>query len=201
MKITKLNLTNQTILVVSPLYDQIDKLHQINTLCNEQSIIIFMGDICFPYKQTYEIVPRINILQAFMEDKSAYFVVGNHDLTYVAKCANIHADVCMWLQCQPRILKINYANGSNYLFLHGGIKPDHKTQNDLEEDLEVSFLEKWHSDYDGRFGFVISSHPSQENHQIKKYPHSLSVDTSAHQSKSIAIQEITTQGLGKLVYA
>jgi len=200
MKITKLNLTNQTILAISPLYDQIDKLHQIKTLCTEQTVVVFMGDICFPYKQTYEIVPRVNILQAFMEDKSAHFVVGNHDLIYAAKCANIHADICEWMHLQPRVLKISYSNGSNYLFLHGGIKPDHKTLNDLENDLEVSFLEQWHSDYDGRFGFVVASHPTQENHQIQKYPHSLSLDTSAHQNKKVAIQEITAQGLGKVVY-
>ena len=191
------NLTSgQTILVVSPLYDQIEKLTPLFFKRPSNSIWVFLGDTAFPYTQTHEIVFRINSLQVRMENQQVCYIAGDHDLTFANKHANIHVDVCDWIMRQPRILKCSYPNGSNYLFLHGGIKPDYRSIQDIENDPESSFLIDWHKQYDGRFGYVVSAHstPSQ------KYPYSMSLDTEAWKTKRIAVQEITENGLGSLSY-
>lgn len=203
MKINNIKINTSKILVVGPIYNQIDKLFQISQLHNIEIPIIFLGDLCYPYDNYSEIPERLSVLKAFMENKKSYYIIGDKDLIYMKKIYNSHADVYDWFKQQNLAIKFNFLNNSSVMVTHGGILPKHKTLNDLNNDLEICFVkdlpdskENWHTSYDGRFGYIISSHPNSITGEF--YNYSMSVDTNCYENNNpLIIQEFTDKGVGE----
>lgn len=207
MKTKKIDAGPKTLLVISPLYDKLDKLLILESMIKDNHIIVLLGDSCFPYTKHNEVPPRINQIKLFMENKDAHYVLGDKDLIFMQKTALTHEDNFQWLGEQPSAIRFMFDNQTSALIVHGGILPKHTTWGELNTDLEVSFIKNipnsnknWHEIYNGRFGYCLSSHPANQENMIQKYNHSVSLDTSAHETDRVAVQEFSEKGLGQTFY-
>lgn len=207
MRTKKIDIKNKSLLVVGPLYNKLDKLYALTQLLSEDKVIVFIGDICFPYEKYSDIPPRINVIREFIEGKDAHYILGDKDLTYMQKTFSSNVEGHDWLALQPVAVRFMFENQSSALILHGGILPTHTTWGELTDDLEISFItnvpsikKPWHKLYNGRFGYVISSHPANSENNVENYKHSTSLDTNAHQTDKVAVQEFTEKGLGQTFY-
>lgn len=183
-----------------------DKLFALNLMHKPNDILVFLGDACYPYKNTAEVVKRLNELTTFFEGKKSYYVLGDHDLVFKSQVASSNADAYDWLDYKMLGVRFTFKNNTNLLVIHGGILPKHKKMSDLDDDPEISFVtetgdkKNWHKIYNGRFGYVISSHAPSKDAQVKIYKHSTSLDTRVHETDVLAVQEFTKTGLGQTFY-
>lgn len=206
MQFKKLIIKNERILVIGPIYNKMEKLLALKTIIKPDDILVFMGNISFPYKIGSEVTKRINQLDAFCDDKKAYYIVGDLDLIFKSKNAGSNPDVCGWLQYKSLGLKFSFENNTNIIVINGSILPEYKKIENLNNNLEISFYKiddegkHWHDTYDGRFGFVVSNYPYSLNNKIKIYNHSVSLNTRCNETNILAVQEITNKGLGQTFY-
>lgn len=198
---TILNEKNR-ILVVGPFYDKIEKLNFIQDIRQPDDIVIFLGDICFPNNDLNALNIRVQKLQAFLQKDKTFYILGNHDLSFRSKLDIYNYDIYNWINKQYLAIKINFENETNALIVHGGILPRHSKFEDLNQDLEISFNNEpsMHQDYNGRFGYLITSHPKSEKNQVELFNYSMSLDTSCHETNILAVQELTKMGLGQTFY-
>jgi hypothetical protein len=207
MKSEKIEAKDKTLLVVSPLYNKMDKLYPLNNLITEKHIVIFLGDICFPFERYSDIPQRVNAMTLFMEGKNCFYIIGDKDFTYMKKALNTHADACDWLGAQHLAVRFTFENNTSALIVHGGVLPKHTTWSEVNNDIEVSFIadlpevkKPWHCAYNGRFGYILSAHTALEDNLKQKYKHSISLDTKAFESNIIAVQEFSANGVGETIY-
>lgn len=207
MRTKKVDVKDKNLLVVGPLYNKLEKLYAIEPLVKDNSIVVLLGDICFPYEKYSDVPSRIEQMKLFMEGKDAHYVLGDKDLVYMQKTFAAHADTHDWLAVQPLAVRFVFENQTSALVVHGGILPRHTTWGEISDDLEISFItnvptinKPWHRVYNGRFGYVLSSHPATKENEAVKYEHSISLDTNAHETDKVAVQEFTEKGLGETFY-
>lgn len=206
LQIQNFAINEERILVVGPIYDKTEKLFALNTLYQPNDILVLLGDVCYPYKNTSEVTKRLNELTTFFEGKKSYYILGDHDLIFKSQIATSNADAYDWLHYKLLGVRFTYKNNSSLLVIHGGLLPKHKKLDDLNNDPEVSFItemgdkQNWHKKYDGRFGYAITSHPVSKNNQIQIYKNSTSLDTQCSKSEILAVQEFTKNGLGQTFY-
>lgn len=207
MKIRNIQLKNQRILAVGPLYDKTEKLIQIDKMYNDNTPLIFIGDLCYPFKTHNDISKRLNEFRGFAEGKNIYYILGDKDLSFIKQVYSSHADIYDWFMNQCIACKFTFENNSSVMLLHGGILEKHKTISDLDNDLEVSFVENlpdpkknWHENYNGRFGYIIASHPASKENTIETYNYSMSLDTNCYKTNILIMQEFTDKGVGETFY-
>lgn len=207
MRTKKVDVKDKNLLVVGPLYNKLEKLYAIGPLVKDNSIVVLLGDICFPYEKYSEVPSRIEQVKLFMEGKDAHYVLGDKDLVYMQKTFATHADTHDWLAVQPLAVRFVFENQTSALVTHGGILPRHTTWGEISDDLEIAFItnvptinKPWHRVYNGRFGYVLSSHPATKENEAVKYEHSISLDTNAHETDKVVVQEFTEKGLGETFY-
>ncbi len=197
-----LEMGNSELFVVGPIYNKIDKLPLIEKFAEDKTIV-FLGDVSYPNDSFGKISERIGLLRSFCDAKRCFYVLGDKDLLYMKQIVNSHADTHDWLSQQKKALRFSFANNTNLVIVHGGILPSHKDWKELQTDPESSFVtnfneKPWQESYDGRFGYVISSHPVHE--EVKFYNNSLSLDTLCHESDKLATQIFGPKGAGQTIY-
>lgn len=202
-----IELKDKTVLAIGPINDQMDKLIQLRKLYDSKKVLVFMGDLCYPFEKTEEVISRIREFQNFVEDKNYFYIMGDKDLVFMKKIYSSHHDTYRWLATQPKFVRFMFPNNTALLMLHGGILPKHRSIKDIAMDLEATFVngdpnapDNWHKTYTGQFGYVLASHPATEDNTIKIYNHSTSLDTNCHSSKVLAVQEYSQNGLGETIY-
>lgn len=203
MRTKKVDIKNKTLMVVGPLYNKLDKLSALENLLDDSKVLVFLGDTCFPYEKHSDIAPRIDKIKSFMESKDAHYILGDKDLIYMEKTFN-STNYNSWLSFQHTAIRFMFDNQVSVMVLHGGILPQHTTWDEVSGDLEIAFISNfkqinkpWHTSYNGRFGYILSSHPANKNKDIEKYTHSISLDTDAYETDKVAVQEYSKNGLGK----
>ena len=87
MNFPKITVTNQKILVISPICDKIEKLKKLREF-NDEYIIIFTGEICYPWKDIEAVKSRIETLNAYLKETSSFYILGDGDLTFKSKNKN-----------------------------------------------------------------------------------------------------------------
>lgn len=204
MQTRNVKLSSQRLLVVGPIRKQIDKLIAVEKIYQPKDIVVFIGDISDPSSPALmaQVTNRLHQLQIFMEGKQSYYILGDKDLLLMKSIYTSHADTYDWFNQQSIAIRFNYANNSNIMVLHGGITSKHKTLEDLNNDLELSFVNNilpeskgtWHKNYDGRFGYIISSHPVNKKNKPELYNFSMSLETA---TDTLIIQEFNDKGLGE----
>lgn len=207
MRTNKIDVKDKSLLVVGPLYNKMDKLFALTPLIKEDSIVVFLGDIAYPFNKFSDVPPRIETIKTFMEGKDCHYVLGDKDLIYMQKTFSSSADTHEWLSKQSTAIRFMFDNGTSVLAVHGGILPRHTTWGEVNSDLEISFItevtsikKSWHKLYNGRFGYVVSSHLANKDNKVEIHKHSISLDTNAHESDVVAVQEFTKNGLGQTFY-
>lgn len=207
MRTKKIDVKNKSLLVVGPIYNKLDKLFQLQNMIDENKIVVLLGDVCYPYDKYSDVPPRINTIKTFLEGKDGHYILGDKDLIYMQKTFAAHADITDWLSNQPTAVRFVFQNQTSALIVHGGILPRHTTWGEINDDLEISFItnipsinKPWQKVYNGRFGYVLSSHPSNKENTVEKYAHAISLDSNAHETDKLIVQEFNEKGLGQTFY-
>lgn len=126
-----------------------------------------------------------------------------------------------WCKKLPMILSFVFSNNNRVTVVHAGVTPHH-TWGNVGNNTEVMYIrtldEKdrpiplvwtdvdgvkklraeregvlWHERYDGRFGYIISGHHSQDDGVPKFYKRSCNIDTKCY-STGILTGQIVSQG-------
>jgi predicted phosphodiesterase len=167
---------------------------------SSDNILVSVGDIYDKGFGDYQAENIIKQLKKLNENKSAFVVRGNHE---EKRIKNKTCDP--WLQSQPRVITFVFSNNTRLTIMHAGVSPNH-TSDDLENNVEVMYIrdldekgdyipliykmidgqkklrpvkqgKAWHEFYDGRFGYIIAGHHSQDDGIVKFYKFSANVDT------------------------
>lgn len=198
MNFPKINVGNKKILTISPLCDAIDKLNVVQSF-NDEYIYVFLGEICYPWNNIDQIKKRIQIMDEFIKNNSAFYILGDADLTFMNKNKNNDNNINKWLEEQNLGINITFSNNTTLTVVHGGIPANIKLWKDLISNIEVAFVkninkQSWHHTYDGKFGYVISAHPTAT--EVKHYDYSSSIDIE----NQVIAQEYSGNGLLKTIF-
>ena len=196
-----------------------DKLIQ-QTNIGDKRILVVIGDVWNIHESgiSKSIIRKIARLSAA---GWAYMIKGNHEQKIINKNREPSMEV-EWCRTLPLILNFIFTNLNNISVVHGGVTPFHTREN-VSTDPEVMYIRTldennkpvpvqwidgklqpqkngiaWHEVYDGRFGYMISSHGSDEA-PIKHFKHSCSINSRCYKNKGIIGQVVSSQGtLGKV---
>ncbi len=179
MDFPKITVGKQKILIISPICDQIEKIEKLREL-KDKYIMIFLGEVCYPWDNIDEVQHRIEIMNEFLKSTSSFYVLGDGDFTFKNKNKNNSNLINDWINKQCLGINITFnSNNSLLTVVHGGIPPESKDWSDIINNMEIAFVKNiknkpWHESYDGRFGFIVSAHPTSD--EIKIFDFSASID-------------------------
>ena len=201
---------NTKVTVIGDIHEHVDQFMEMvdRVKPTPDNILVSVGDIYDKGNGDEPANRIINKLRELNLSGSAYMVQGNHESkrfkTVKNKCDNLK-----WAESQPRVITFRFANQTKLTVLHAGVTPKH-TAHDLNHNIEVMYVRcldenddyipltyklingrkklrpvrdggvPWHKRYNGRFGYIISGHDSQEDGRIKFYKYSANIDTRCY---------------------
>lgn len=197
MNFPKITVAKQKILVISPICDQIEKIKKLQEFSDEY-IIVFTGEICYPWDDVDQVKSRIKTLDNYLKETSSFYVLGDGDLTFKSKNKNNSNEINKWIDEQCLGINITFPNDSMLTVVHGGIPIEAKSWKEIISNIEIAFVKNingkpWHSLYDGRFGYVISAHPTSD--EVKHYDYSMAIDIK----NQVLAQEYDENGLARTI--
>lgn len=192
-----ISVNNKKVVIIAPIYNQIDKLDILHKMYMENTILIFTGDICYPNDDLVSVLNRIEKMDEFLKTHESYYILGDKDLIFLKENKN-NDFLCQWINKQRAHLTLKFINSCMLTIVHGGISENVKSWSDLN-NMEVCFVNNidgftWHKYYDGRFGYIISAHPSIENENLIFYNFSTSIDNLCYKNNKLCIQEYNNDG-------
>jgi len=196
MACLQLNLNSGNLLILGPIYDNIDKLYDLDT--NKYDLIIVNGNAFDPKLSENEIKNRINRIRKIPK---LVYVVGKSDiLTIQSINENNLITELNWLLTRPTALHQKFKNGFRITVVSGGVHPDNKLIKDLN-NLNVTIIDninnkKWCNYYNGRFGRVICNSNSEDEVKFHDFCCHLGL---ANQKDLLYAQEISENGIGKTI--
>jgi hypothetical protein len=189
-----LNINNlNNALVVGPIYDNLHVLEKTSELVKKYDYVIFNGCLTYPI-DNFKVYQRMRLMTDLIRSPKVIYNVSGLDYKLSMKDDQIAA----WLKDKPNAVNIKFNRGTFVLVVGGGITPQMKKYHDLNDNLELSFVDKinnkpWHQYYDGRFGYVISNNSVSVN-EPKFFNYSAQIGIEYNQNKVYA-QEIKENGL------
>jgi hypothetical protein len=132
-----------------------------------------------------------------------------------------------WFARRQLALMFLFYNQTKLTIVHGGVTPYH-TYQDLRNNVETLYIrtldeggsfipltwkeidgcrklvavkegKPWHEHYDGRFGYIISGHDSQEDGEPKFYAHSCNIDTKCYRTGILTAITYGERGRERLI--
>lgn len=150
------------ILIVGPIYNKLDKLQRAKSLIPNYDVVIFNGNLCYPFDNLNEVTDRINILETIIQPKKIIYNLGNYDLKLLQQLqqTNQFPHIKKWLSTQNNVIMIN----SCHLIVTGGGVTPQMTRTSLLNNIETSFVshingKPWHTQYGGGYGYIVSNNP------------------------------------------
>lgn len=199
------NLTkiNGKILIIGSVYD---KFIDISNLLDKYQYIIYNGNICYPFNDLNKVYQRIDYINNLYQTKKVIYNLGNYDLKLLSFLLenNSNHDLIKWILSKSNLISIKFEKGTSALIINGGVLPENININSLENNIEISFLsyindEPWHNFYNGRFGYIISNNPLNNDKPIF-YNYSMQLGTKYDQNNTkIYAQEIDGFGLKETI--
>lgn len=142
------------LLIVGPLYNNINALDKVLDSINEYDLVILNGNMSYPFNKD-EFKYKCDKIKDSLASGKLIYNIG--DLDY--KLSLSEPAVQAWIQGKPNVINIKFPRGINFLIVSGGILPD-MTRQSLSNNIECSFVNtNWHKTYNNKFGYVISNHP------------------------------------------
>lgn len=198
-----LNHLIQKILVVGPIYDQLEKMVNAEKLFSQYERVIFNGNVCYPDDNMKKVQTRIELINIYCQRNSIYNL-GNYDLKLLTKLeeSDKYPKVQKWLKNQNNVVVANYQNHTSYIITCGGITPK-MTKEELLTGMETTFVSKvndapWHRWYGGGYGYVISNLPLTVN-EPQFYNFSCQIGNVYSEKVSVYAQEVGPGGLGATI--
>jgi hypothetical protein len=198
MNFPKISVGKQKVLVISPICDQMHVLEKLKKL-GDQYIVVFTGEICFPWNDLEKVESRIKMIDLYIKEHSAFYILGDGDLTFKNKNKNNNNNLNEWIDNQCIAINILFNNNTSLTVVHGGIPLNLNSWNEMESNIELAFVrnienQPWHKHYNGKFGYVISAHPTSD--EVMIYDHSTSIDVK----NKLVGQEYDDNGLKRTIF-
>lgn len=187
------NITNA--LIVGPIYGQFEYFYKTLSLSSQYDVIVFNGDLFGAPGKFKNNLDLSAVTRAIMDRKVIYNISGDD-----YKLAKDNSDIDSWLKGKPNATNLKFKRGTSTLVISGGITEQMKEMKDLHDNLELSFVNNinnkpWHTNYNGRFGYIISNNPlSIEEPKFFNYSAQIGI---IYNKNKIYAQEVNEHGLGK----
>jgi hypothetical protein len=171
------------ILVVGPIWGNMEKLDKIKSLANKYDYIIINGNAI----QNGSFENYLFMNNFFSLIKNSIYNMGDIELKL------LYIKDMDLLQNKSNIVSITFSNGYKVLITNGGFNNQMKDSN-----IESSFINyNWHEDYNGKLGYIISNNPILES-SPNFYRHSARIG-NVHTSSEVYAQEIDKFGLKQTI--
>jgi hypothetical protein len=182
------------LLIIGPIYSQLDKIVKINELASQYRVVIVNSGLCYP--EIDDIENNVEIFKSSIVSNVIYNL-GSDDLKY---CASHNNSSSRWLTKQPNAVFLEFKNQTTTIIVNGGVTPQMK-KNNLIDNIEISFVSKidhqpWHDKYYGGYGYIISNNPLTTI-EPKFYPYSMQIGNKYELQHKIYAQEVSSRGLKK----
>ncbi len=161
-----LNKNMNKVLVVGPIYDKMEKLHNAINMIPYYDHIIFNGGLCYPNNNPLEVIDRLSQMDKLIKTKKVIYNVNAYDLICAKEFYNKkdYSEIVNWVWSKPNVVILNFSTlQTTTIVTGGGIFPS-MNQSNLMNNLETSFISKingisWHQLYGGMCGYIISNNP------------------------------------------
>jgi hypothetical protein len=182
------------ILVVGPIYNQIDKLNYINTLVSKYDYIIFNGGLCYTIDN---INYRISKMNELLKNTNIIYNLDDQDLQSLQFLSD--QNILSWILNKSNVVIVKFNTQTTTIITSGGLTPTMNIDYILD-NLEISFLTKvngvnWHELYSGLCGYVISNKPLTTDFP-KFYPFSMQIGNKFNDTyTNVYAQEVNGFGI------
>jgi hypothetical protein len=188
------------ILVVGPLYNNINKLARLEKNASQYDWIIFNGGLCYPPYDIEEIKLRITKMKEFITKYRSLYLVGRFDYLLLTQTQDHELE--HWITNSFNVALIDFPN-RNIVVVDGGIPNSITKRIELFNNLEVSFTchinnQPWHQDYNNRVGYVISNNPLTHK-PPQYYLHSMQLGNRYNTEANTYAVEVDEIGLKKTI--
>ena len=194
---------NQKILVVGPLYDQVDKLALHPDWFVGHDLIIFNGNLSYPHDSLHDVRTRIKVIDNYLQPGRVIYNLGNQDLILMKRLweTGEAPDIYQWLQIKSNVVMIDFASQSSLTITGGGVVPQ-MARSSLQDNLEISFVSSlggraWHELYGGGCGYIIANNPLTQN-KPKFYNYSVQIGTIYSPHTNVYAIQAHSRGLGNI---
>jgi hypothetical protein len=192
------------ILVISPIYDKLEKLERVKKFIPFYEYIIFNGSLCFPYDNLNLVEQRIEKMDTFLQNYKVIYNLSHHDLLlskYLYE-NSIGSNIQNWLMDKPNVIIIEFKNQTTTIVTGGGVIPS-MDRKSLTNNLETSFVSNiegvpWHQKYNGLYGYIISNNPlTFQKPQFHRY--SAQIGNDYGPETEVYAQEVSPFGLKRTI--
>lgn len=154
------NLKN--VLVVGPIYNRLDKLDELEKILSDFDYVVINDNISFGSENYYSVESSINRRNDLLSTGKVVYNVGGADLIYAGKLDildPVQSKIEKWIRARPNVVLIDFNGSFQCLVVDGGIPSHITTQEQLTDNIEVSFAPHSHETYSGGLGYVICNSP------------------------------------------
>jgi hypothetical protein len=182
------------ILVVSLIYNKMDKLSQIEEMIPQYDFTIFNGGLLYPVDDNIQ--QRIDKMNQITSTSKSVYLAGRLDYMQ----ANSSPELNKWIHGCYNVAIADFTSRT-VIVVDGGIPPN-VTRQDLSNNIEVSFISQidnkpWHLNYNGGLGYVISNNPLTVT-TPQYYKYSMQMGNQYTPESLVYAQEVDEVGLKKL---
>ena len=195
--------TNQKILVVGPIYDQVERLIQHPDWFADHDQIIFNGNLCYPCDSLHDVRDRLKIMDTYLQSNKVIYNLGDKDLILMKRLweTGEAPDIYQWLKIRGNVILIDFESQSTLAITAGGVTPQ-MTRSGLQDNLESSFVSNlggraWHELYGGGSGYIIANNPLTQN-KPKFYNYSVQIGTIYSPDTSVYAVQAHSRGIGSI---
>lgn len=204
MSVLALKYFNQKLLVVGPLYDQIDKLSKHPAWFSNYDQIVFNGNLCYPNQDLGQVRDRIKIMDQYLQSPKVIYNLGDQDLILMKRLweSGETPDILHWLKNRSNVVMIDFAISQSTLIITGGGVTPKMVRAGLQVNLETSFVSylggrPWHELYGGGSGYIIANNPLTQN-SPKFYNYSVQIGTTYSPETTVYAVEAHSRGMGNI---
>lgn len=196
--------SNYKFLVIGPIYNQLDKLKNIENKFSTYDMIIFNGNLCYPFDDLSAVKRRIDIMKEYQKSGKVIYNNGSYDYQFHKNLLEnqMNIDIQKWIQLNSNVVIIGFDNQTTVIVTAGGITSK-MNKTDLIDNLETTFVSEidgvsWHKMYGGAHGYIISNNPLTKK-KPQFYNFSAQIGNLYEENCNVFAQEVTRQGLGQTI--
>jgi hypothetical protein len=152
----------QKLLVVGPVYNKLNKIDEIEKLIPEHDWTIFNDSITFTNNHIPTLVSQLERMDQLLASGKVIYNAGSIDWTVANQMDILQPDqlkIAQWIQNKPNVVIANFNGSFQLVVVSGGIPADIISHEQLNDNMEVSFVPHPHQTYPGGLGYVICNGP------------------------------------------
>jgi hypothetical protein len=155
----------QKISIVGPIYNDLEKLPEIEKLLPDNDWIIFNDSISFARDNLPAVVASLNRMDQLLATGKVVYNAGCLDLQFASNLDvldPVQLRIERWIRTKPNVVIANFNHSFQCIVVSGGIPPNVVKLEQLMDNLEVSFAIHPHQTYSGGLGYVVCNHPTAD---------------------------------------